>query len=89
MVTGKLDSDMENNEPTPCSHTTHKNEFKLDETPKCKTGNHQNPRGENRKQPPFCLAAETSYWSLPEARAIKAKMNYWDLSKIKAFCAAK
>ena len=85
----RLDSSMQKNVTGLLSYTIHKNKFKMDERPKCETGNHQNPRGENRKQPPFCLAAETSYWSLPEARAIKAKMNYWDLSKIKAFCAAK
>ena len=28
-----------------------KNKLKMDERPKRKTGNHQNPRGENRKQP--------------------------------------
>ena len=28
-----------------------KNKFKMDERPKCETGNHQNPRGENRHQP--------------------------------------
>ena len=28
-----------------------KNKLKMDERPKRKTGKHQNPRGENRKQP--------------------------------------
>ena len=43
MVVGKLDSDMQKNEPGPLSYTTHKNKPKMDERPKCKTGSHQNP----------------------------------------------
>ena len=33
------------------SYTIHSNKFKMDERPKCETGNHQNPRVENRQQP--------------------------------------
>ena len=51
MVLGKLDSDMQKNEPGPLSYTTHKNKLKMDKRPKCKTGGHQNPIGENRQQP--------------------------------------
>ena len=51
MVLGKLDSDMQKNEPGPLSYTRHKNKLKVDEGPKCKTGSHQNPRGEKRQQP--------------------------------------
>ena len=40
MVLGKLDSDMQRNEPEPLSYTIHKNKFKMDERPKCKTRNH-------------------------------------------------
>ena len=33
------------------SYNIHKSKFKMDERSKCETGNHQNPRGEHRKQP--------------------------------------
>ena len=45
------DDDMWKNETGPLSYTIHKNKFKMDEKPKCKTGNHQNPRREHRQQP--------------------------------------
>ena len=51
MVLEKLDSHMQKNETGPLSYTIHKNKFKMDERPKCETGNHQNPRGEHRQQP--------------------------------------
>ena len=50
-VLGKLYSDMQKNEPGPLSYPIHKNKLKKDERLKCKTGNHQNPRGEKRQQP--------------------------------------
>ena len=46
---GKLDSDMQKNEPGPLSYTIHKNKLKMDERPKWETGNHQNPTGESRQ----------------------------------------
>ena len=89
MVLGKLDSDMQKNEPGPLSYTIHKNKLKMDERPKCKTGSHQNPRGESR-QNFFDLAhSNFSLNTSLEARETKAKMNYWDLIKIKSFCTAK
>ena len=51
MVLGKLDSNMQKNEPSPVSFTIHKNKLKMEERPKCKTGSHENPRGENRQKP--------------------------------------
>ena len=48
MVMGKLDSDMQKNENEPLSYTIHKNKFKMDERPKYETGNHKNPRREDR-----------------------------------------
>ena len=50
MVLGKPDSDTQKNEPRPLSYTIPKNKLKMDERPKRKTGNHPNPRGENRQQ---------------------------------------
>ena len=51
IVLGKLDSNMQKNETGPLSYTIHQNKFKMDERPKCETGNHQNLRGEHRQQP--------------------------------------
>ena len=50
IVLGKLDNNMQKNETGPLSYTIHKNEFKMDERPKCEIGKHQNPRGESRQQ---------------------------------------
>ena len=49
VVLGKLDSNMQKNKLGPLSYTTNKNKLKMDERPKCKTGNHQNRKGENRQ----------------------------------------
>ena len=49
MMLGKLDGDIQKNEPGPLSYTIHKNKHKMVERPKCETGN-QNPRGEHRLQ---------------------------------------
>ena len=60
----------------------------MDKRPKCKTGSHQNPQGESRQKPLFgCrnFLLNTS----PEARETKAKMNDWDLIKIKSFFTVK
>ena len=40
IVLGKLYSNMQNNVTGPLSYTTHKNKFKMDESPKCETGIH-------------------------------------------------
>ena len=89
MVLGKVDSDMQKNEPGPLSYTLHKINSKwmkdlnvrqeaikiLEE----KAGNNLFDLGRSN----FLL--NTS----PEARETKAKMNYWDLIKIKSFCRVK
>ena len=61
----------------------------MDKIPKCKTGSHQNPWGESR-QNHFNLAHSNFLLNTsPESRETKAKMNYWDLIKIKSFCTVK
>ena len=58
--------------------------------PECETGNHQNPRGESRKKTSLTSAAAISYSThLQRQGNLKAKMNYWDLMKIKSFCTTK
>ena len=89
MVLGKLDNDMQKNEPGPLSYTIHKNKLKMDERPKSKTGSHQNPQGESR-QNLFDLGRSNFLLNMSlEARETKAKMNYWDLIKRKSFCTVK
>ena len=62
VVLGKLDSDMQKNEPGPLSYTVHKNKLKMDERPQCKTGSHQNPQGKQAKTS-LILATATSYFT--------------------------
>ena len=87
MVLGKLDSDMQKNEPGLLSYTIHKKKLKMDERPQCKTGSHHNPWEESR-QKPLILATAASYNTSLGVRETKAKMNYWDLIKMKSFCTA-
>ena len=62
----------------------------MDIRPKCETGNHQNLLGENTGNNLFVLSCSNFFLDMPpEAREIKAKMNYWDLIKIKGFCTGK
>ena len=64
----------------------------MDERPQCKTGSHQTPRGESRHfKNLFDLSCSNFLLNMsPDEREIKAKMNYWDLIKIKSFfCTAK
>ena len=88
MVLGKLNSDMQKNEPGPLSYTLHKNKLKMDDlnvTQEAirileeKSGNNLFDLGRSN----FLL--DTS----PEARETKAKMNYLDLIKMKSFCTVK
>ena len=89
MVLGKLDSDMQKNEPGPLSYTRHKINSKW-------------MKGLNVRQEAIEILEEKAGKNLfdlgcsnfllrtsPEARETEAKMNYWDLIKIKSFCTAK
>ena len=88
-MVGKLDSDMQKNEPGPFSYTIHKVNSKWmkelsvrQETIKLlqeKTGSNLSDLGCSN----FLLDMS------PKTRETKAKMNYWDLIKIKNFCTEK
>ena len=43
-------SHMQDNEIGPFSYTRHKDKLKMEESSKCETRIHQNPRGEHRQQ---------------------------------------
>ena len=75
MVLGKLDSDMQKNEPRPFSYIIHKNKLKMDEKPMCKTENHQNPTGENRQQP-FDLG-HSNFLLDSKGKGNKSKNELW------------
>ena len=81
---GKLDSNMQKNEPGPLSYTRHKNKLKMDERPQCKKEAIkilEEKAGKNL----FDLGHSNFLLNMsPEARETKAKMNYWDLIKIKS-----
>ena len=89
MVLGKLDSDMQKNEPGPLFYTMHKNKLKMDGRPKCKTRSHQNPRGEKNLEEKagknlFELGHSNFLLNTSlEERETKEKMSYWYLIKIK------
>ena len=89
MVLEKLDSDMQKNEPGPLSYTYTKINSKW-------------MKDLNVRQEAFKILKENEGKSLfdlgcsnfllntsPESRETKAKMNYWDLIKIKSFCTTK
>ena len=55
----------------------------MDERPKCETGIHQNPRGEQQKLQQLLIRY------VSKGKGNKSKMNYWDFIKIKSFCKVK
>ena len=89
MVLGKLDSDIQKNEPGPfltpytkINSKWMKNLNVIQEAIKTLEGK----AGKNL----FDLGRSKFLFNTsPEARETKAKMNYWDLIKIKIFCTAK
>ena len=76
MVLGELDSNMQKDDTRPLSYTIHKNKLKMDEAPECETGNHQNPRGESRKNLSDLSRSNFLFDTSPKARELKLKVNY-------------
>ena len=90
MVLGERDNNMQKNETRPLCYTIQKNKLKMDEGPECETGYHQNPKVESRKKNLSDLSHSNFLLDTsPKARELKAKMNSWDLMKMKSFCTAK
>ena len=80
MVCGKLDSHVETNETGPFPYARHKDKLKMDERSNCETRIYQNPRGNTLFELGHSnFLQKTSM----KARETKAKMNYWDLFRIK------
>ena len=73
MVLGELDNNVQKNETRPLSYTIHKNKLKMDEGPECETGNHQNSRGESRKNLSDISHSNFLLDTSPKARELKAK----------------
>ena len=66
-----------------------KNKFKIDESPKCETGN---IKILEEKTGSYLFDLGLGNFLLDmilKSRETKAKMNYWDLIKMKSFCTAK
>ena len=89
MLLGELDSNMQKVETRPVFYTIHKNKLKMDKGPECETGNHQTLEEKAGKDLSDLSRSNFLLYTSPKARELKAKMNYWDLMKIKSYCTAK
>ena len=84
MVLGKLDSNMQKNEPGPLltPYTKRNSKWMKDLNMKQEAIKILEEKTDNNL---FDFLLDTS----PDTRETKAKMNYWDLIEIKSFCSAK
>ena len=89
MVLVELDSNMQKNETRPLSYTIHKNTLKMDKGPQCETGTIKTLEEKSGKKLSDLSCSNFLFDTSPKARELKAKMNYWDLIKIKSFCTSK
>ena len=83
MVLGKLDSDMQKNEPGPLSYTIHKNKLKMDEALNVRQEAIKILKEKAGKNFFDLVCSNFVLNTSLEERETKAKMNYWDLIKIK------
>ena len=70
----------------PLSYTIHKNKLKMDKGPECETGSIKTLEEKAGKNLSDLSRSNFLLDTSPKARELKAKMNYWDLMKIKSFC---
>ena len=61
----------------------------MDKRSKCKTRNYKTPRGEHGKTLSNINHSRILYNPHPRILETKAKMNKWDLMKLKSFCTTK
>ena len=86
---GNLDSCMQSNETRTHPHTMHKNKLQMAERLKYKTRHHQTP-GENIGKTLSDINLMNIFsGQSPKATETRAKINQWDLIKLKSFCTAK
>ena len=67
----------------------HKNKLKMAERLKYKTRHHQTPGREHRQTFPDINPMHIFSGQSPKATEIRAKINQWDLIKLKSFCTVK
>ena len=89
MVLGKRVNHLLKNETRTLSNTIHKNKLKMDIRSKRKTRHYKTPGGEHRQILSDIYHSRILYDPPPRILELKAKLNKWDLIKIKSFCITK
>ena len=71
------------------SNTIHKNKLKMDSRSKYKIRNYKTLRGKHKQNTLWHKSQQDPLWPSPRIMEIKAKINKWDLIKLKSFCTMK
>ena len=61
----------------------------MNQRPKCETGHYKTPGGKHRQNTFYINHSNFFFNPFPRIIEIKAKINKWDLLKLKSFCTAK